>query len=127
MRKTEHTESNHLLLMTHMLLLTCSVADDSRLSRVIKGFKIDLHIAVQNFGQIKKVMPEQTVNDLMCYNQKRDFQCWIPRQQNDSEKLARLIKTSGLAGGLKAYFKAYVDETTKQLVVLPMMLPAQLW
>ena len=72
-------------------------------------------------------MPEQTVNDLMCYNQKRDFQCWIPRQQNDSEKLARLIKTSGLAGGLKAYFKAYVDQSTKQLVVLPMMLPAQPW
>ncbi len=63
----------------------------------------------------------------MCYNQKRDFQCWIPRNQNDSEQLAQLIRASGLSGGLKAYFKAFVDQTTKQLVVLPRMLPAQPW
>ena len=63
----------------------------------------------------------------MCYNQKRDFLCWIPRQQNDSEELALLIKGSGLSGGLKAYFKAYVDQTTQQLVVVPTMLPAQPW
>ena len=67
------------------------------------------------------------VLDLMCYNQKRDFQCWIPRNQNDSEQLAQLIRVSGLSGGLKAYFKAFVDQTTKQLVVLPTMLPAQPW
>lgn len=57
--------------------------------------------------------------DLMCYNQKRDFQCWIPRNQNDSEQLAKLIRASGLSGGLKAYFKAFVDQATKQLVSCP--------
>ena len=65
--------------------------------------------------------------ELMCYNQKRDFMCWIPRKQNDSEQLAKLIQEGGLSGGLKAYFKAYVDQATKQLVVVPKMLPAQPW
>lgn len=64
---------------------------------------------------------------MMCYNQKRDFCCYIPRNQNDSEQLAKLIQESGLSGGLKAYFKAYVEQSTKQLVVVPKMLPAQAW
>ena len=77
--------------------------------------------------QVKRSLPLPGVLDLMCYNQKQDFQCWIPRKQNDSEKLADLIRASGLSEGLKAYFKAFVDQTTKQLVVLPTMLPAQPW
>lgn len=81
----------------------------------------------QDVETLKKTLPLPGLLDLMCYNQKRDFQCWIPRQQNDSEELATLIRTSGLAGGLKAYFKAFVDQTTQQLVVVPTMLPAQPW
>ena len=86
-----------------------------------------LHSSTQDVEQTKRSLPKPGVADLMCYNQKRDFLCWIPRQQNDSEELALLIKGSGLSGGLKAYFKAYVDQTTQQLVVVPTMLPAQPW
>ena len=64
---------------------------------------------------------------LCCYNQSRDFCCWIARHQNDSEKLAKLIVDKGLSDGTKAYFKAFVDQSSKQLVVLPAMLPAQAW
>lgn len=67
------------------------------------------------------------LSEMMCYNEKRDFMCWIPRKQDDSEKLADIISQRALAGGLKAYFKAYVDKATKQLIVVPNMLPAQPW
>lgn len=53
--------------------------------------------------------------------------CYIPRQQNDSEQLAQLIRQGGLSDGQKAYFRAYVEQATKQLVVVPSMLPAQPW
>ena len=81
----------------------------------------------QDVEAVKRVLPKPGLNEMMCYNQKRDFQCWIPRQQHDSEELAKLIRSSGLAGGLKAYFKAFVDQATQQLVVVPTMLPAQPW
>lgn len=81
----------------------------------------------QDAEAVKHSLPLPGLLDMMCYNQKRDFQCWIPRKQNDSEELAKLIRSSGLAGGLKAYFKAFVDQTTQQLVVVPTMLPAQPW
>ena len=81
----------------------------------------------QDVEAVKRTLPKPGLLDMMCYNQKRDFQCWIPRQQHDSEELAKLIRSSGLAGGLKAYFKAFVDQTTQQLVVVPTMLPAQPW
>ena len=66
---------------------------------------------------------------LCCYNESRDFCCWVARHQHDSEKLAKLITQKGLSNGTdgKAYFKASVDQTSKQLVVLPAMLPAQAW
>lgn len=81
----------------------------------------------QDAEAVKRTLPLPGLLDMMCYNQKRDFQCWIPRKQNDSEELAKLIRSSGLAGGLKAYFKAFVDQTAQQLVVVPTMLPAQPW
>ena len=81
--------------------------------------------AEQDVEQVKHSLPPPEVMDMMCYNQKRDFLCWIPRKQNDSEKLAQLIRAGGQSGGLKAYFKAFVDQSTKQLVVVPTMLPAQ--
>ena len=64
---------------------------------------------------------------LCCYNQSRDFCCWTARHQIDSEKLATSFVYQGLSDGTKAYFKAFVDQSTKQLVVLPAMLPAQAW
>ena len=82
---------------------------------------------MQELAEHVQGLEGQQLSELMCYNQKRDFVCWIPRGQNDSEKLADIISQRGLAGGLKAYFKAYVDKTTKQLVVVPSMLPAQPW
>ncbi|KAL0052246.1 hypothetical protein WJX82_010627 [Trebouxia sp. C0006] len=85
------------------------------------------NISAEDVEQTKRSLSMPGVLDLMCYDQKRDFQCWIPRNQHDSEQLAQLIRASGLSGGLKAYFKAFVDQTTKQLVVLPTMLPAQPW
>ena len=81
----------------------------------------------QDAEAVKRTLPAPGLLDMMCYNQKRDFQCWIPRKQNDSEELAKLIRSSGLAGGLKAYFKAFIDQATQQLVVVPTMLPAQPW
>ncbi|KAL3140515.1 hypothetical protein ABBQ32_005097 [Trebouxia sp. C0010 RCD-2024] len=86
-----------------------------------------LNISAEDAEAVKHSLPLPGLLDMMCYNQKRDFQCWIPRKQNDSEELAKLIRSSGLAGGLKAYFKAFVDQTTQQLVVVPTMLPAQPW
>lgn len=81
----------------------------------------------QDVEAVKRTLPPPGLLDMMCYNQKRDFQCWIPRNKDDSEKLADLIRSSGLAGGLKAYFKAFVDQNDQKLVVVPTMLPAQPW
>ena len=64
---------------------------------------------------------------LCCYNEGRDFCCWIARQQHDSEKLANLVINEGQSDVGKAYFKAFVDHTSNQLVVLSAMLPAQAW
>ena len=64
---------------------------------------------------------------MLCHNQNRSFCCFINRQQHDSEKLASLIITKGVMGGRKAYFKAYVDQTVQQLVIVPAMLPGQDW
>ena len=64
---------------------------------------------------------------MLCQNQNRNFCCFIDRQQHDSEKLASLITEKGVMGGRKAYFKAYVDQTVQQLVVVPAMLPRQDW
>lgn len=60
-------------------------------------------------------------------NENKDLCCWILHQQNDSEKIADSTEEEGVAGSSKTYFKAFVDQTTKQLVVLPTMLPMQLW
>ncbi len=64
---------------------------------------------------------------MLCHNQNRNFCCFIDRQQHDSEKLASLMIEKGVMGGRKAYFKAYVDQTVQQLVVVPAMLPGQDW
>lgn len=64
---------------------------------------------------------------ILCYDEDRQFCCYILRKQNDSEKLARLIQEKGFVGGGKAYFKAYIDQTTNYLVVVPTLLPAQPW
>ncbi len=64
---------------------------------------------------------------MLCQNQDRNFCCFIDRQQHDSEKLASLITEKGAMGGRKGYFKAYVDQTAQQLVVVPAMLPGQDW
>ncbi len=64
---------------------------------------------------------------LLCRNEDRDLLCYIARHQHDSEKLAQLIVQKGLSNGAKAYFKAYMDQPTQQLVILPTLLPEQPW
>lgn len=64
---------------------------------------------------------------MCCYNESRDFCCWIARHQHDSEKLAKLIVNGGVSDGSKAFFIAFVDQRSKQMAVLPAMLPAQPW
>ena len=77
--------------------------------------------------ELERQFQPSRIGPMFCYNESKDFCCWIGRQQNDSEKLVDLISEKGVAGGAKAYFKAFVNQTTKQLVVLPTMLPVQVW
>ena len=64
---------------------------------------------------------------MLCHSQNKDFNGLINRQQNDSEKLANLVREKGQMGGLKAYFKAYVDRTAQQLVIVPAVLSGLDW
>lgn len=70
---------------------------------------------------------QPTCHPMLCYSEDQDFCCYIPREQQDSELVAKLIQDKGAAGGCKAYFKAYVDQSTQQLVIVPTVLPAQVW
>ena len=82
-------------------------------------------LALQDLGAgIRQTAP------MLCCSQNRDFCCFINRQQHDSEKLASLIieNFKGPVGGRHtAYFKAYVDQTAQQLVVVPALLSRQGW
>lgn len=80
-------------------------------------------MTLQTYGGLPN--PESV--PLLCHSQNKAFNGLINRQQNDSEKLANLVGEKGEMGGLKAYFKAYVDQTAQQLVIVPAVLSGLDW
>ncbi len=124
-------EASMLLLLLWPTNEICLLVCDTGLLRKLmsKGvvfswlfFSILVCVVMQAYGEDTP----QTA-PMLCQNQNRNFCCFIDRQQHDSEKLPSLITEKGVMGGRKAYFKAYVDQTVQQLVVVPAMLPGQDW
>ena len=72
-------------------------------------------------------IPDPEDVPMLCHSQNKEFCCLIHRKQNDSEKLADLVQEKGEKGGVSAYFKAYVDQTAQQLVIVPVLLPGLDW
>lgn len=66
---------------------------------------------------------------LMCYNQKRNIHTYILTANcAGAQRLASIIRTGGVAGGMKGYFNAYTIDAGKKLCILAgKPLPLQPW
>ena len=65
---------------------------------------------------------------MMCYNERRNIQCQIHTQScRDAERLDRIVRSGTIAGGMKAYFNAYLSADGKLNIVAHKPLPLQRW
>ena len=65
--------------------------------------------------------------DMLVYNEKRNFQCFLDPKKLDAKDLLSVIEEKGV-GGIKGYFWVFMEKGKSDLVVITdPILPAQSW
>ena len=66
-------------------------------------------------------------SDMLVYNEKRNFQCFLDPKKLDAKELLSVIEEKGI-GGMKGYFWVFMEKGESDLIVITdPMLPAQSW
>jgi len=69
-----------------------------------------------------------SLGQFLIYNEDKSFYCFGNTLALDGREIRRIIREKGNEGGLKAYFKAFVEPGKKELVLITNpILPAQPW
>lgn len=77
---------------------------------------------------VKIQVPLVPGDDLMCYNEKRDIQTQIGAENcRGLRRLDQVIRSGNVAGGMKAYFHAYISIANELHVLAHKPLPLQPW
>ena len=88
---------------------TRTIGDVEGLPAADKMFTVKIQVPMDMPG----VMNHPNAGLMMCYNQKRDMQCQIGAEncaggQRAAARLTHIVRSGGIAQGLKGYFNAYI-------------------